>query len=198
MKQPKEIFLATTNQGKVEEIQKFLQEFDVKIITGDYPDVEETGHSFEDNAIIKAKACAEFSGLPTLADDSGLCIWTLGGSPGIFSKRWIGPNKSYPDAFKKIEEELQRAEGRNRLASFICSLVYCFPGKKTMPYKVFEGRVDGEIIFPARGSNNFGYDPIFVPEGHDKTFAEMTRQEKLEISHRSLALQKFSKDILVA
>ena len=195
MKFPKELFLATTNRGKVKEIQNFLKDFDVKIIAGPYPDVEEIGLSFEDNAIIKAKACAEFSGLPTLADDSGLCIWALGGSPGIFSKRWIGPENSYPKAFEKIEEELKRVDARNRLASFICSLVYCWPEGDTFSHKVFEGRVDGELTFPAKGENNFGYDPIFIPNGCDKTFAEMTSKEKGEISHRSLALQKFSDHI---
>lgn len=192
MKNPKEIFLATKNKGKAQEIQAFLQEFGVQIVTHDYPEIEESGHSFEDNALLKAKACAKFSNLPTLADDSGLCIWALGGSPGIFSKRWVGPNNSYPQAFEKIEAELKRTEGRNRLASFICSLAYCWIQEGVLHQEIFEGRIDGEIVFPARGHNNFGYDPLFLPQGCDQTFGEMSSKEKQHRSHRTLALKHFS------
>lgn len=193
MASPQKIFLATTNQGKMREIQEFLAPFHVEVVAEAYPPVEETGYSFEDNAILKARACAQYSGLPSLADDSGLCVWGIGGQPGVYSKRWVGPEDSYPHAFKKIEEELARNKTRNRLASYICSLAYCLPGGEC---EVFEGRVDGEIINPPRGNNNFGYDPIFLPEGCKKTFGEMMPQEKHEKSHRYLALQKFAAKIL--
>lgn len=188
----RELFLATTNQGKAREIQSLLDPLHIKVVTGECPPVEETGLTFEDNALLKARAGVLHSGLPTLADDSGLCVWALGGSPGIFSSRWATENNNYQKAFNKIEEGLERINARNRLASFICVLAYCWPQDQTILHKTFEGRIDGEIIKDPRGEEGFGYDPIFVPEGLTQTFAEMGKTQKEKISHRTRAFAKFS------
>lgn len=189
MSRPKEIFLATTNAGKIKEIEEALSAFDIRIITDAYPDVEETEDTFEGNALLKACASAHKFNCPTLADDSGFSVWALDGAPGVFSSRWKEPIGTYDHAFQKIKEALDQKNSPDTSASFFCALAYYDP--KTNFSKVFEGRVDGEVSFPPCGHNSFGYDPIFIPKGCTKTFAEMSPQDKKTHSHRGIALAKF-------
>jgi XTP/dITP diphosphohydrolase len=184
-----EIFLATTNRGKAKEIEDALSPYPIKIVTASYPEVEETGDTFEENAHQKAKACGVFSGLPTLADDSGLCINALKGAPGVFSSRWRGDQDTYEAAFERIKGALDQSRAEDQSAFFMCVLAYYDP--RTGFSKTFEGRIDGAITFPPRGHNSFGYDPIFIPKGSSKTFAEMTLLEKGSYSHRGKALAQF-------
>lgn len=186
------LVLATRNQHKLQELKVYLQPYSIEVVLPDasMPDVKETGESFEDNALLKAYSIAKATGLPALADDSGLCVWGIGGRPGVYSARWAGPKQDYEHAFKKIESELaHNGSHMDRRASFICSLALCFPeGQDPL---TFEGRIDGTIINPPRGPMKFGYDPIFVPEGYKQTFAEMPAAEKQKISHRTQALKHF-------
>lgn len=187
------LVLATRNQHKLVELKAYLEPYKIKVVSYNditIPDVRETGESFEDNALLKACAIAKATGLPALADDSGLCVWGIGGRPGVYSSRWAGPQQDYDHAFKKIESELKHNDSHmDRRASFICSLALCFPDERTP--LTFEGRVDGTLLNPGRGPMKFGYDPIFLPTGSKKTFAEMTAAEKQKISHRTQALKHF-------
>jgi XTP/dITP diphosphohydrolase len=186
------LVLATRNKHKLEELKSYLAPHHIEVIALDtsVPDVKETGKSFEDNALLKAKAACKAMNLPALADDSGLCVWGIGGSPGVYSARWAGPEQDYEHAFNKIESELKQNESHtDRRASFICTLALCFPDQRTP--MIFEGRIDGTIVTPPRGPIKFGYDPIFIPNGYKKTFAEMTAAEKQKISHRTQALRHF-------
>ena len=190
--QIQELVLASRNPHKLAELQAYLTPHQVAISLppADLPDIEETGTTFEANALLKANTTAQATGLPALADDSGLCVWALDGQPGIYSARWAGPGQDYSHAFQRIEDGLQQAgQPANRSASFICTLALCFPDQR--PPHVFEGRIDGAIISSPRGPLDFGYDPIFVPEGYQQTFAEMPATEKQAISHRTQALQQF-------
>lgn len=187
-----ELVLASRNPHKLEELQAYLAPYQISISLppADLPDIEETGTTFAANALLKADTTAQATGLPALADDSGLCVWALDGSPGIYSARWAGPDQDYPHAFQRIEDGLQQAGPQaDRSASFICVLALCFPDRQ--PSRTFEGRIDGTIITPPRGPLHFGYDPIFVPESYRQTFAEMPAIEKQKISHRTRALQQF-------
>lgn len=187
-----QLVLATHNPNKLAELQTYLQASAVDVIAPDknLPDVEETGSTFEANALLKARAVAQATGLPALADDSGLCVWALDGRPGIYSARWVGPGEDYSHAFQRIENELQElGDAADRSASFVCVLALCFPDER--PPRIFEGRVDGTLVTPARGPMRFGYDPVFVPKGYTQTFAEMPTAEKQAISHRTRALEKF-------
>lgn len=148
---------------------------------------EETGTTFHENAILKAEHAADCSGLPALADDSGLAIDALDGAPGVYSARWAGPGKDFSAAFGRIQQELSRIQSNNR-AHFMCVMALCIPDQGTF---TFEGRIDGMLIFPPRGEKGFGYDPIFIPDGYAITFAEMDPAEKNRISHRARAFAKF-------
>ena len=145
---------------------------------------EETGHTFTDNALIKAHAAAR-SGHVALADDSGLCVTALNDNPGIYSARWAGPSKDFVPAMKRIRDELGMATDRS--AHFISVLALAWPDYHT---EIFEGRIDGTIAWPPRGNKGHGYDPIFVPQGHTHSFAEMSDSEKNAISHRGIAVRK--------
>jgi XTP/dITP diphosphohydrolase len=142
----------------------------------------EDAPDFVGNARIKARAAAEASGLPALADDSGLCVAALGGAPGVHSARWAGPGKDFAGAMARVHAGIG---GSERRAWFIAALCLAWPGGHT---ETFVGRVDGGIVWPPRGTEGFGYDPIFLPQGCDKTFGEMTAAEKTGISHRARAL----------
>lgn len=180
--------IASHNPGKAREIADLLAPFGVAVVSAatlGLPEPEETGTTFTANAELKARAAARGSGLPALADDSGLEVAALKGAPGIHSARWAGPTKDFAAAMRKIEDALQGHS--DRTARFICALALAWPDGHC---EVFEGRVDGRLVWPPRGSRGFGYDPIFVPEGFDKTFGEMEPEAKHAISHRADAFRK--------
>lgn len=188
--------IASHNPGKAREIADLLAPFGVAVVSAatlGLPEPEETGTTFTANAELKARAAARGSGLPALADDSGLEVAALKGAPGIHSARWAGPNKDFAAAMKKIEDALQGHD--DRTARFICALALAWPDGHC---EVFEGRVDGHLVWPPRGSRGFGYDPIFVPEGFDKTFGEMEPEAKHAISHRADAFRKLVAACFVA
>lgn len=184
-----EILIATHNQHKKEEIQQILgSQYLVKSLTdyNIYDEIIEDGKTFEENAEIKAKYCFEKTGIPSIGDDSGLVVEALDGRPGIFSARYAGDH----DFTKNIAKVLQEMEGEeNRKAYFITVLCYYDNGPN-----FFEGRVYGTLLAENKGHKGFGYDPIFVPEGYTKTFAEMLPEEKNAISHRKKAFDIFLKD----
>lgn len=184
----KTLVLATHNPGKVKEIEALLgaDKFDVKSAGAlGLPEPEETGDTFIANALLKAHASAKASGHMALADDSGLSIAALGGAPGVYSARWAGPEKDFTKAMETVN--LSLAEFEDKSAAFHCVLALAWPDGR---HAVFEGRVDGQIIWPPRGDKGFGYDPIFVPTGSLKTFAEMEPEHKHAISHRARAFKK--------
>ena len=191
----KKLVLASHNQGKIDELSQMLAPFGVEIVSArdlSLPDVEETGTTFAENAALKAEALSKASGLPCLADDSGLCVDALGGHPGVYSARYAPDT---PSRISKLLGELALVPSSNRKAHFACVLALKVPGKEV---KLFEGKVEGKIISECRGNQGFGYDPIFVPNGFDKTFAEMSKQEKAAVSHRGRALEKFVKEVFEA
>lgn len=188
-----ELLVATHNEHKKEEIQQILgPDFQVKSLAdyGLHDEIIEDGDSFHANALIKAKYCFEKTGIPSLGDDSGLVIDTLDGRPGIFSARYAGDH-DFGKNIAKVLEEMQ--DKKNREAYFIT--VLCYYDEDGARY--FEGRVYGKLLSENKGFEGFGYDPIFVPEGKEQTFAEMSAEEKNKISHRKAALDLFLKEINV-
>lgn len=186
---------ATHNPGKARELAQILEgRFDL-VAAGELglPEPDETETTFVGNALLKARAAAEASGLVALADDSGLSVAALDGAPGIYSARWAGPSKDFALAMAKVEERLEAAGGDDASAWFTCALAVAWPGG---PAVVVEGRIDGTLTFPARGERGFGYDPIFVPDGGALTFGEMDPAEKDAISHRARAFAKLKAAIL--
>ena len=182
--------IATHNPGKLAEIAALLAPFAVAVAGAgslglDEP--EETGASFVENAAIKARAAAAASGRPALADDSGLVVDALDGRPGIHSARWAGPNKDFAVAMARVEKALDGQADRR--AHFISALVLAWPDGHE---ECFEGRVDGRLVWPPRGNRGFGYDPMFVPDGHQRTFGEMPAQTKQDISHRAVAFRRLA------
>jgi XTP/dITP diphosphohydrolase len=181
------VVLATHNQGKAAEFARLFAPHGVEILSAGslgLPEPEETGTTFDANATLKARAAAEAAQLPALADDSGLAIAALGGAPGVHSARWAGAGRDFAVAFARIMDELgTKAEGA--AAAFVCVLAYVLPGADEV--LTARGEVDGHLTFPPRGSNGFGYDPVFVPTSETRTFAEMTPAEKAQYSHRSRA-----------
>jgi XTP/dITP diphosphohydrolase len=179
------LVLASHNPGKLREIAELVGPFGLEVVSAGelgLPEPEETGASFAENAKLKAVAAAIGAQLPALADDSGLAVSALGGAPGIYSARWAGPGKDFGTAMRKVEREL--GESEDRRAHFVCALCLAWPDGHS---EIFEGRVDGTLVFPPRGDRGFGYDPIFQPEGHDITFGEMDPEKKHAISHRARA-----------
>ncbi len=182
------IVVASHNQGKVREIAELLGPLGYEPISAaslDLPEPEETGATFVENALIKARAAATASGLSSLADDSGLEVTALGGAPGVVSARWAGPSKDFTQAMARVHGEL--GDNRDRSARFVCVLALVRPNGEEV---VCEGEVRGEIVWPPRGNNGFGYDPIFTPIGGAQTFGEMKAAEKHAISHRARAFAK--------
>jgi XTP/dITP diphosphohydrolase len=151
------------------------------------PEPEETEATFVGNAALKARAAAEASGLPALADDSGLEVFGIGGDPGVYSARWAGPNKDFGFAMQRVHEELQRRGATDFSARFVCVLAMAEPDGAV---ETFEGEARGMIVWPPRGTKGFGYDPIFQPNGLDRTFGEMSHDEKLPMTHRARAFEK--------
>ncbi|PQZ78458.1 MULTISPECIES: RdgB/HAM1 family non-canonical purine NTP pyrophosphatase [unclassified Brevundimonas] len=180
---------ATHNPGKAREIEALL-DGNYRIVTAgslNLPEPDETESTFVGNAMLKARHAAEASGEVSLADDSGLSVAALDGAPGIFSARWAGPGKDFALAMKKVEERLEEIGSTDRRAWFTSALAVAWPDG---PCVVVEGRLDGDLVFPPRGDRGHGYDPIFRPEGSDRTFAEMTDAEKDAISHRARAFAR--------
>ena len=188
--QPGKLVIASHNAGKVREIGALLEGYGLEVISAaslDLPEPEETGTTFVMNAELKARAAADLSGLPALADDSGLCVDALGGDPGIFSARWGGPDKDFAHAMRLVEDKLGETPHAPRDAHFVCALALAWPDGHV---EWFEGRVDGTLVWPPRGDKGHGYDPVFLPVGHDSTFGEMDEPAKNEISHRGDAFRQ--------
>jgi len=182
------LVLATHNAGKLREFKAILgSSFDSIVTVGDLglPEPVESGSTFVENALIKARAAAEICKCPVLADDSGLCVTALGGDPGLYSARWAGPNKDFAYAMRRVHEAL--GDAADRSAHFIAVLALVLPDGSA---EIFEGRVDGHIAWPPRGDKGHGYDPVFVPQGETRTFAEMGENEKNTMSHRGRAIEK--------
>lgn len=198
------LVIATHNAGKLREMAELLAPYAIEAVSAGelgLPEPEETATTFSGNAAIKAEAATAATGLPAFADDSGLCVAALGGAPGIYSARWAKDAGSFEAAMGRIAEPLTGRPGPHR-AHFVSALALARPEAATI---VVEGRVDGELVFPPRGTLGFGYDPIFRPDGHDRTFGEMSSQEKHGIpadgsralSHRARAFQEFARTCLV-
>lgn len=180
---------ATHNPGKVPEIAALLDgRFEI-VTAGQLglPEPDETESTFVGNALLKARHAADLSGLPALADDSGLSVKALDGAPGIFSARWAGPTKDFALAMRNVEERLEETASDDRSAWFTSALAVAWPNG---PAVVVEGRVDGTLVFPGRGTRGFGYDPIFMPDGETLTFGEMEPTAKDAMSHRARAFAK--------
>lgn len=185
----KEIIFASHNKGKIEEIRQLLTPFGIKVLSSDdidLPDVEETGTTFEENAALKALTIAKLKKVPCLADDSGLCVDALDGRPGVYSARYA-PNRDFKKAMQMLLSEMLDTHNANRNAHFSCVLVL---GYSDGCYQAFEGRVDGQIALVPKGESGFGFDPVFIPDGYEKTFAQLGAEVKNKISHRGRALAK--------
>ena len=210
---PGKLVIASHNPGKVREIKALLGPYGIEPVSAadlDLPEPEETGTTFVANAELKALQAADLSGLPALADDSGLCVEALGDRPGIFSARWAladarvpaeaGPGevtgeRDFGRAMRRVQEELEAlGPEASRNAHFVCALALCWPDGQA---EWFEGRVDGTLVWPPRGDQGFGYDPMFVPAGREETFGEMDQAEKHRISHRAEAFRKLVAKLLV-
>ena len=180
---------ATHNAGKARELVELLGgRFSITSAAElGLAEPEETETTFAGNALLKARAAAEGSGMIALADDSGLSAAALDGAPGIYSARWAGPARDFNLAMAKLEERLEAADSSDRSAWFTCALALAWPGAAAV---VVEGRVDGLLRFPPRGDKGFGYDPVFLPEGLDLSFGEMAASEKTTLSHRARAFEK--------
>lgn len=201
------LLVASHNVGKIWEFRELLEPLGFDVTSAkdqNLDDPEETGTTFEANAEIKALAAMQATGVASLSDDSGLVVDSLGGEPGIYSARWGGPERDFAMAMRNVEEKLQAAGATTpdkRRARFVAVLCLAQPSGET---HLFRGEVDGQIVWPPRGTLGFGYDPIFLPEGQDRTFGEMMSLEKhawkpgqpTALSHRARAFQKFARDAL--
>jgi XTP/dITP diphosphohydrolase len=196
--EPGKLVIASHNQGKVREIAALLGPYGIEPVSAaalDLPEPEETGTSFADNADLKARLAADLSGLPALADDSGLCVDALEGRPGIHSARWAGPDRDFRVGMERIwEEVLAKGPEAGRDAHFVCALAVAWPNDGQC--ENFEGRVYGQLVWPPRGDKGFGYDPMFQPIGHDQTFGEMDPDAKHAMSHRAEAFRKLVADLV--
>lgn len=188
----KEIVLATKNLRKLKELQRITANLGITVqsLAGfpDCPDVVEDGDTFRDNALKKAREICAYTGMPALADDSGLEVDALGGAPGVYSARYAGEHATDADNVAKVLSGLKESADASRAGRFHCVIALVTPSGTE---QVFDGAVEGKIISKQRGNNGFGYDPVFVPEGHERTFAEMDATEKDSMSHRGRALEKF-------
>jgi XTP/dITP diphosphohydrolase len=200
------VVIATHYPGKLVEMRELLAPLGVEVVSAaelNLPEPEETGKTFLENAHIKAAAAAKAAQLPALADDSGLTVDALGGEPGIYSARWAGPDKDFSRAMRVIDEKLKLAgdtDASKRRAAFVAALSVVWPDGHE---EVVEGRVEGTLVWPPRGTKGFGYDPMFLPDGHARTFGEMSSEEKhglpprgLGLSHRARAFLKLSEIVL--
>lgn len=189
------VVIASRNDHKIEEMRRILEQggLDIELVgTGEFPDlpdVEETCATFAANALLKARAVSEFTGLPAVGDDSGLCVDALNGMPGILSARWSGTHGNDRANLELLLAQISQVPPDRRGASFVCAAAYVHPDGTEF---VVEGQMSGALIDTPRGENGFGYDPVFVPHGHQVTSAEMTSELKDSISHRGKALASFA------
>ncbi len=197
--EPGKLVIASHNAGKVREIAALLAPHGIEPVSAaslGLPEPEETGTTFLVNADLKARYCADVSGLVALSDDSGLCVDALGGEPGVYTANWAETpdGRDWPLAMRKVEDAL-RAKGpeAGRDAHFVCMLCLCWPDGHA---EYFEGRVDGTLAWPPRGRLGFGFDPVFVPLGYEQSFAELDPEEKHRISHRADAFAKLQAAVL--
>jgi XTP/dITP diphosphohydrolase len=184
------LLIATHNSGKLRELESLLAPHGVRPISAaslGLPEPEETAADFAGNARLKAHAAARAATLPALADDSGLCVAALGGQPGIHSARWAGTPRDFSRAMARVQREL--GDAADRSARFVCTLCLAWPDGEDA---VFAGESPGTLVWPPRGERGFGYDPIFVPEGDHRTYAEMAPEEKHATNHRARALRQFA------
>ena len=194
----RQVVLATRNLGKIKEFDRLLAKHasDIQVLGlndfPDLPDVEETGSSFEENALLKARAVSAFTHLPALADDSGLCVAALNGDPGIFSARWAGSHGDDAANIAKVLQQLEEVTSPHRGARFCCVVaLHVAPGQEVVEF----GELMGEIVDRPRGNAGFGYDPIFQPFGFARTLGEFTAGEKDKISHRGKAMRAIASDL---
>jgi len=190
----KRLVIATHNKGKLREIEELVAPFGIEIVSAGalgLPEPEETGSTFEANAELKARAAADGANLPALADDSGIVVHALNGAPGIHSARWAGPGRDFSAAMARVEKEL--GGNPDRRAYFVAVLALAWPGGAT---ETWRGEVHGKLVWPPRGPNGFGYDPMFVPDGETMTYGEMSAAEKNRTNHRARAFAKFRASVL--
>ncbi len=191
------LVIATHNSGKLSEIKTLFKNFNFNIVSAaslGLLEPDETENSFQGNALLKAHAAASASQLPALADDSGLAVTALNGAPGVYSARWATPNGNFAKAMQRVESELSELTTVDRSAKLVCSLALAWPDGNQI---CVEGKVNGDLVWPPRGTKGFGYDAIFRPTGHNLTFGEMEPITKHSMSHRAkafaqLMLQAFS------
>ena len=193
------IVIATHYKGKLAEFADLLRPFGVAAVSaGDLglAEPEETGTAFAANARIKAEAAMHASGLIAVSDDSGLCVAALDGAPGVYTADWAGPDRDWMRAMRLVEEKLHAAAAvlpSQRRAEFVCTLCVVWPDGEQ---RLYEGRVGGHLVWPPRGTLGHGYDPMFMPDGETRTFAELDPAEKNRISHRARALKELVRDLL--
>ncbi|MBO6281633.1 MAG: RdgB/HAM1 family non-canonical purine NTP pyrophosphatase [Alphaproteobacteria bacterium] len=191
----KELIFASHNAGKIAEITDMLAPLGIKVKSAadmDLPDVEETGTTFAENSLLKSQTIAKATGLPCIADDSGLCVDALNGAPGVYSARYA-PNRDFDKGMDILLSEMEKSGNSSRKAHFSCVVSLAYPDGE---YHLFEGRVDGQISREKmRGEGGFGYDPLFIPDGYACSFAQMSHEDKNRISHRGRAMQKFKEFI---
>ena len=196
---PGKLVIASHNEGKVREIGELLAPYGIETVSAKalgLPEPEETGTTFVANAELKARAAADLSGLPALADDSGLCVDALGGEPGIFSARWAETDRGrdFAEAMRRVEAAIAASgPAPSRDAHFVCALALAWPDGHV---EWFEGRVDGTLVWPPRGDRGFGYDAMFLPIGGDQTFGEIDPAAKHAISHRADAFRQLVAAVL--
>lgn len=191
MKKFTKLVIASHNKEKIAEISDMLRPFEIEVCSAadlNLPDVEETGTTFEENSRLKAITLAKISGLPCLADDSGLCVNALGGRPGVYSARYA-PDRDFNKGMDLLLKEIAESGSKDRGAYFACVMSLAMPDGEC---KVFEGRVEGQITTEKSGNGGFGYDPVFMPEGYDKTFGHFSAEEKALVSHRGRAFAKLT------
>jgi XTP/dITP diphosphohydrolase len=192
------LLIATHNKGKLEEFRELLAPFGVDVVSAgelQLPEPEETEDTFIGNARIKAQSAMAATGIITLADDSGLMVDALDGAPGVYTADWAGPNRDWMMAMRTVEEKLQgkgAVTAQQRSATFNCTLLVLWPDGEE---RIYEGRAPGHLTWPPKGAFGHGYDPVFVPEGSDVSFAQMSHEEKNKISHRARALTLLLKDL---
>jgi XTP/dITP diphosphohydrolase len=195
MRETSELLVATNNAGKVRELARALSDLPLRLrLLGEFAGVvepEETGETFAENAVLKALHYSAHARVPTLSDDSGLVVDALGGAPGVYSARYAGKSATYAERIAKLLGEIEAAGDRERRARFVCVIAVAEPS--TGELVTFEGRCEGRIARAPRGARGFGYDPVFVPEGHTQTFGELPDEIKRRISHRALAVEAASR-----
>nr|WP_070961442.1 RdgB/HAM1 family non-canonical purine NTP pyrophosphatase [Hyphomonas sp. Mor2] len=194
--QPGRLIAATHNKGKVAELKDLFEPLGFEVVSAaqlNLDEPEETELTFEGNALIKARAAAQATGAPALSDDSGLEVTALGGMPGVHTALWAGEPRDFYIAMEKVERELNAIEATDRSANFVSCLAVAWPDGHEV---TFRGEIQGTLTWPPRGEMGFGYDPVFVPLGHEVTFAELQPEQKHAMSHRAVAFDKLKKALL--